>query len=57
MKKTKKLEIKKVTLQNLDEPTLSVIAGGGTGGGITCYVTCLCSVVVCPHTEKTCVDS
>lgn len=54
MKKTKKLGIKKVTLQNLDEPTLSAIGGGGTGGGITCYNTCVCSVVACP-TKKTCV--
>ena len=27
-KETKKLEIKKVTLQNLDEPTLDAMAGG-----------------------------
>jgi hypothetical protein len=28
VKKTKKLEIKKVTLRNLDEPTLDAMAGG-----------------------------
>jgi hypothetical protein len=57
VKRTKKLEIKKVTLRNLDEPTLGAMAGGGTGGGITCYVTCLCSMVACLTKQKTCVNS
>jgi hypothetical protein len=45
MKRTKKLEIKKVTLKNLDEPTLNAIAGGS--GVITC-VGKTCST--CPRT-------
>lgn len=35
MKKLKKLEIKKVTLRNLDELKLETIAGGLTTGGPT----------------------
>ena len=38
MKKTKKLAIKKVTLRNIDEPTLDGVAGGLL---LTNYVTCL----------------
>ncbi len=38
-KKTKKLEIKKVTLQNLDEPTLSAMPGGVSG---TCRFLSIC---------------
>ncbi len=41
MKKRTKLAIKKVTLRNLDEPTLDAMAGGGTKA--TCKATC-------PHT-------
>lgn len=40
MKTTKKLEIKKVTLQNLDEPTLDAMAGGyAITPGPSCVVT------------------
>jgi hypothetical protein len=35
VKKTTKLAIKKVTLQNLDEPTLNEVAGAITGA--TCF--------------------
>jgi len=38
VKKIKKLEIKKVTLRNVDEPTLDAVAGGLL---FTNYVTCL----------------
>jgi hypothetical protein len=38
VKKTKKLAIKKVTLRNVDEPTLDAVAGGLL---LTNYVTCL----------------
>jgi hypothetical protein len=40
MKKTKKLEIKKVTLQNLDEPTLDAVAGGLMTSKVLCTVGC-----------------
>ena len=46
MKKTKKLVIKKVTLQNLEGSTLDKVAGGITG---TCYVTCPKTCSVPPH--------
>jgi hypothetical protein len=43
-KKTKKLEIKKVTLQNLDDPTLDAMAGGATAKTVcipkACTITC-----------------
>jgi hypothetical protein len=56
LKKTRKLEINKVTLQNLDEPKLEAMAGAGTGGAITCYVTCLCSQLACiTKSGSTCV--
>jgi hypothetical protein len=51
MKKTKKLEIKKVTLRNLDEPTMDAMAGGITG---TCLLT-ICIVNTCPTVPKTCI--
>ena len=38
VRKTKKLAIEKVTLQNVDEPTLDVAVGGLL---LTNYVTCL----------------
>jgi natural product precursor len=38
MKKLRKLEIKKVTLQNLDEPLLNRVAGGNTTP--TCVKSC-----------------
>ena len=38
VKRTKKLAIKKVTLRNVDEPTLDAVAGGLL---LTNYVTCL----------------
>ena len=49
MKTTKKLEIKKVTLQDLDKPKLDAMAGGGTvlctRADLSCGVkfTCLCN--------------
>jgi len=46
VKKLKKLAIKKVTLRNLDEPSLDAVAGGATG---TCVVT------ICPKScDGTC---
>jgi hypothetical protein len=39
VKKTKKLGIKKVTLRNLDEPTLDVMAGGQSA---TCPIISIC---------------
>ena len=53
MKKTKALQLKKITLQHLDEPQLAAVAAAGTGGAITGYVTCLCSQLAC-LTKKTC---
>ncbi|MFZ0773749.1 MAG: hypothetical protein WCA49_05205 [Candidatus Sulfotelmatobacter sp.] len=55
MKKTRKLEIKKVTLRDLDEPTMQGMAGGivsliGTCQTCkTCYTDCgtTCSVAKC----------
>ncbi|MFZ0773752.1 MAG: hypothetical protein WCA49_05190 [Candidatus Sulfotelmatobacter sp.] len=45
MKKLKKLEIKKVTLRDLDEPTMQEMAGGVLTNAGTCPVnTCK----VCP---------
>jgi hypothetical protein len=45
--KTKKLGIKKVTLQNLDEPTLDAMAGG-------CCPTVTCDTLCGQHTCVTC---
>ncbi len=52
MKDTKKLVLKKMTLQNLDEPVLDAVAGGLTS------VTCFNSVCVgtCFRTCDTCGD-
>ena len=52
VKRTTKLEIKKVTLRNLDEPTLNAMAGGLTG---TCVET-ICGATCKGHTciGKTC---
>jgi hypothetical protein len=47
MKKTNKLQVKKITLQHMDEPKLEAAIGAGTAGAITCYVTCLCSQFAC----------
>jgi hypothetical protein len=44
MKKPKKLEIKKVTLRNLDEPITEWMAGGALTTAPTCPQTCK----VCP---------
>jgi hypothetical protein len=42
LKKTTKLELKKVTLRNLDEPTLNAVAGGEPIPTLeTCHATCL----------------
>jgi natural product precursor len=49
MKKLKKLAIKKVTLQNLDEPKLEAIAGGLTGPGPTSCPQ------ICNITKHTCI--
>jgi hypothetical protein len=50
VKTTKKLEIKKVTLRDLDEPTLNNVVGGITG--VTCFVsackgTCVRTCATC----------
>lgn len=44
MKKSAKLSIKKVTLRNLDEPTLNGLAGGATTPETVC-ATCICTKV------------
>jgi hypothetical protein len=46
VKTTKKLEIKKVTLQNLDEPKLDAVAGGITLVACSKVYT-LCDVDTC----------
>ncbi|MFZ0771840.1 MAG: class I lanthipeptide [Candidatus Sulfotelmatobacter sp.] len=50
MKKIKKLELKKVTLRNLDEPILDAVAGGITG--VTCFIS-VCNGT-CFRTCETC---
>ena len=58
MKKLKKLAVKKITLQDLDEPIMEAMAGGNTGR-LTC-VTYDCSpkTVGCiPKTETCCKTS
>jgi hypothetical protein len=45
MKKLKKLAIKKVTLRDLDEPSLDAVAGAITG---TCIIT-ICYGQSCPN--------
>jgi hypothetical protein len=52
MKKNGKLTIRKVTLQNLDEPKLNGVAGGATvtcAGQLSCSGTCAhsCLVTTC----------
>jgi len=52
VKKLKKLEIKKVTLRNLDEVKLEAVAGGLTGSGPTacpqiCNITKIKTCVTC----------
>jgi hypothetical protein len=42
VKKTNKLEVKKVTLRSLDEPTLDAVAGGFPTRACTLMNTCLC---------------
>jgi hypothetical protein len=56
MKRQRKLELKKITLKNLDEPTLDAVAGALTG---TCLIT-ICIGNTCPGKAtcpgvKTCV--
>lgn len=52
MKKLTKLGIKKITLRNLDEPALAMVAGGITG---TCYETCPHTCIPgCTPTSLTC---
>ncbi|MFZ0770610.1 MAG: hypothetical protein WCA49_22710 [Candidatus Sulfotelmatobacter sp.] len=48
MKKTKKLGVKKVTLRNLDEPTLNAMTGAASEGTFT-----ICIHVTCAG-QKTC---
>ena len=47
MKKLKKLHLKKVTLRDLDEPTMQGIAGGAHTSAHTCPATCAST---CPAT-------
>lgn len=51
MKKTKKLEIRKVTLRNVDEPALNAMAGGITG---TCLQTLCIACATVTVGEKIC---
>jgi hypothetical protein len=52
VKKTKRLGIKKVTLRNLDEPTLDTMAGGIPKTFTSCPPVC---VTICaPHTCVRC---
>jgi natural product precursor len=48
VKKLKKLQIKKVTLRDLDEPTMLGMAGGGQTVANTCPVTCHSTCATCP---------
>jgi hypothetical protein len=42
MKKSEKLELKKITLRNLDEPTLDAVDGGNTLlTNYTCVTNCI----------------
>ncbi len=51
MKKLKKLQLKKVTLRDLDEPTMQGMAGGGQTLAQTCPATCaLTCRGTCPAT-------
>jgi hypothetical protein len=52
VKATKKLEIKKVTLQDLDEPKLDAMAGGVSFDGQiwTCNICGTKLPTVCPNT-------
>ena len=51
MKKLKKLHLKKVTLRDLDEPTMQGMAGGQDGKHHTSAHTC---PATCAHTCATC---
>jgi natural product precursor len=53
VKKVKKLQLKKVTLRDLDEPTMQGMAGGGNTVAHTCPNTC---PVTCHSTCATCPD-
>ena len=54
MKKLKKLHLKKITLRDLDEPTMQGMAGGGNTSAHTCPATCAgqntCPAVTCNAT-------
>ena len=53
MKKATKLVVKKVTLRDLDDPTLDSIAGGTTGN--TCEgKTCSTCNIMCKETRASC---
>ncbi len=52
MKKLKKLQLKKVTLRDLDEPTMQGIAGGARTSAPTCPATCANTCIkTCPATR------
>ena len=48
MKKLKKLQLKKVTLRDLDEPTMQGMAGGGKTSAHTCPASCGGTCGTCP---------
>ena len=50
MKKLKKLHLKKITLQDLDEPTMQGMAGGNNTSTHTCPATCNTCFNTCPNT-------
>jgi natural product precursor len=56
MKKLKKLQLKKVTLKNLDEPQLDTVAGGLTTTGCTECPTSRETCLGCSSIYTTCAD-
>ena len=54
MKKLKKLHLKKITLRDLDEPTMQGMAGGAHTAARTCPVSCSPGPTCARHT---CVDT
>ncbi len=53
MKKLKKLQLKKVTLRDLDEPTMQGMAGGNNTSARTC-ATCNCTAACGTRYGLTC---
>ena len=52
MKKLKKLQLKKVTLRDLDEPAMQGMAGAGHTSAPTCAATCAATCIkTCPATR------